>query len=46
VTLLESEMPAHNHQGMMPTGDQAGTKVSTNNALTRSQNGNTRRARR
>lgn len=40
VTLLEPEMPAHNHVLMVSTGDEAETNISTNNALTRSKGGN------
>jgi len=40
VTLLQSEMPAHNHLLMVATGDEAETNISTNNALTRSKGGN------
>jgi microcystin-dependent protein len=40
VTLLASQMPMHNHLVMVATGDEAESNVPTNNALTRSKNGN------
>jgi microcystin-dependent protein len=40
VTLLESEIPAHSHSLLTAADDPAESNIATNNALSRSKNGN------